>query len=142
MATEKSPASPALFDLASPELAALQQAQEEGTDVHIMHPISGEDTGMVIRVAGPDSERARKARNDSTTKKIKARRLAKLDGEELDDDNRMNLAKMVISWSGFVYNGQPIPCAPDRVAKVFRDFPFIYEQVNLAAGDRGSFIKS
>lgn len=123
------------------EFDSLRAAQEDGIDVKILHPASGEELGITIRVAGPDSERLRKARAAVLTERM-SRRAGKVTPQDMERDALAQLSAAVISWSGVVVDGREIECSRQNVAELFTRFPFIREQVDIAVGDRAGFMKS
>ena len=128
-----------MADLA--QFDTLAQAQEEGIDVPIKAP-DGSDTDIVIRVAGTDSARVRKARQKIADKYLRDRRRKALSSEELDERDLQLLSQAVISWTGVEFNGQALECTVENVDMVLRRLPFIREQVDAAVGDRAGFMKS
>lgn len=133
---------PKTFDLAT--FDSLTEAQEDGIDVHIEHPGTGEPLGITIRVAGPDSERQRKAYRRLGEKRLRAGR-KKLTTEEMEEDAFELLARSLISWTfapGVTIGGEVPAFDVDAAKGLFRRFPWIREQVDMAAGSRAGFLKS
>jgi len=127
------------LDLTS--FAHIQSSQEEGLEVVIRHPLDPDiETGMVIVIAGPDSEKRLKAQRVSIDARLK-RGKRKLTAEEIEQDAKKILARSVLSWSGFVENGQALECTVENVMHVFTKYKFIHEQVDEVANDRASFTK-
>lgn len=124
------------------QFADLIPSQEEGTIVDILHPVTGDPIGMTVQVAGPDSDRARKARQAVMNANLRTSTASKPKANEIEASARSVVAKSVISWIGVELNGEELDCTVDNVLKVFTDYPFIYEQVSGAAANRALFIKS
>jgi hypothetical protein len=145
------------FDLASLDTAT---PCEEGAEIEIKHPVTGEGTGLLITVYGKDSETFR----DYTKAKTNARlRQANLDArrgkqppvstvEEADAENADLLAHCVKSWrtrvgkeyeDTWMIAGEKLPCNKPNALKVFSDprFRVVYDQVNEAIADLSNFIK-
>lgn len=118
----------------------LSAAQEQGIDVEILDP-AGKPIGVSIKMAGPDSERAKKAQRRITNARLARRNLKPLTAEEIEEEVMASLGDMTISWSPITLDGADLPCTPDNAAKLYRRFPFIRDQVNEAAGDRAGFLQ-
>src|SRR5690606_31293270 len=126
--------STAQIDLAA--FDGLAEAQEEGIEVAILHPGTGEDLGIVIRVAGPDSARQRQAREQQVDRRLRKRSAKPLSAGELADAARRTLAAAVIGWNRVVIDGKEIPFSTEAAVALFQRFPWIQEQVDQAAGSR------
>lgn len=124
------------------EFAGLPQAQEDGIDVAILHPGTGEDLGITVRVAGPDSERQKKARNAITNERLQKSRNKRLTASELEADAIKITAASIIEWSGMIENGKPVELTRENATAIITKYPFIYDQLTAAIGDRSGFIKS
>ena len=122
------------------DLDYINTSQESGYEVEILHPKTGESLGMWVSVAGPDSDKARRAIQRGVDRALRAQRTRRPSSADIQDNYVRQLAETCISWKGFQENGQPIEFTPENVAKVFRRFPFIREQVDAAAADRANFI--
>lgn len=128
-------------DIALDDLArydALQEAQEAGIDIEVKDP-TGKKLGFVIKIAGPDSLRQRKA-----IEKLAAERLATDDPTplapaELLDRQTRGLAAATISWTAFKLDGGTYELTEDNAYKLYMRFPFIRDQVAEKAGRRSAF---
>ena len=116
-----------------------KQAQDEAW-VTILHPVSGAETSMRIRLLSPDSERYRQIDNRiryATTKSMTKR--GGLSAEELSESGLQLLIQATVGWENVIFDGQPIQFSPENVRTVYTDFPFIREQVDRFLGDRRNF---
>lgn len=116
-----------------------KQAQDEAW-VTILHPVSGEETSMRIRLLSPDSERYRQIDNrirNAATKSMTKR--GGLSAEELSESGLQLLIQATVGWENVIFDGQPIQFSPENVRTVYTDFPFIREQVDRFLGDRRNF---
>lgn len=129
-----------MFDLS--DLGDLTKAQDDGIDVHISHPKTGEDLGIVIRVAGPDSARQRNARAAIINERQSAPANKKLTAADLESASLRIAVASIISWSGVIENGAQVEFSRDAATDLMSRYPFILEQVNIAIGDRAGFIKT
>src|SRR3982750_2529974 len=103
---------------------AMQAAQEAGLDVEIRDP-SGKKLGFSIRIAGPDSERQRRA-----IEKMAAERLASDDPTpmapaELYERQTRGFAIATISWTPFKLDGDVFPFSEENAYILYNRFPFI-----------------
>lgn len=129
----------AAFDLSA--LSGLSAAQEEGFDVSITHPKSGEPLGITVRVAGPDSKRVKSARAIIVNERSEMR-LRKISADRMEDESNRITAASIISWSGVIVGGKTWECSPQAAYKLMVQWPFIREQIDAFVGDRANFIKS
>lgn len=120
----------------------LAQAQEEGVDVSIFHPKTGEDMGIKIRVVGPESSRQKRIRNMLVNDRLVRNRNRRVTAAELDADALKISASSILSWEGIEINGTSFEFTPENAEKLLTNYPFIREQIDSAVGDRAVFIKS
>lgn len=116
-----------------------KQAQDEAW-VTILHPVSGEETSMRIRLLSPDSERYRQI--DNRIRNVATKSMTKrggLSAEELSESGLQLLIQATVGWENVIFDGQPIQFSPENVRTVYTDFPFIREQVDRFLGDRRNF---
>lgn len=115
--------------------------QEEGLEVEILGMDRKTKTGLVIRVAGPDSERAQRAREALHKELVEAQRLTPLTPAEISARGARFLAKLTIGWSPNVkVDGEELAASEENAVRVFERYRFIREQVDAAAGDRAAFM--
>lgn len=115
--------------------------QEEGLEVQILGMDGKTPTGLVIRVAGPDSERARRAREALHQELVDTQRTTPLTPTEVSSRGARFLAKLTIGWSPNVkVDGEELGATEDNAFKVFERYRFIRQQIDNAAGDRSAFM--
>lgn len=124
------------------QFADLAKVQDDGIDVAILHPKTGEELGITIRVAGPDSDRQKKARNAINNDRLRMSRNKRLTAAELEADALKVTAASIISWDGVIENGEAIALNNESATTILTKYPFIREQLDAAVGDRAGFIKS
>jgi hypothetical protein len=124
------------------EFSGLAQAQDDGVDVKILHPKTGEELGITVKVAGPDSDRQRKARNAINNERIRMSRNKRLTVSELEADALKITAASIISWDGVIENGSAVVLNNENANAILTKYPFIREQLDSAVGDRAGFIRS
>ncbi len=127
------------YDLA--QLGGLTEAQEKGIDVAITHPGTGEPLGITVTVAGPDSDRQRKARAVITNDRIE-KRIRKATADRLDEEALTMTCAAIIGWDGVIVDGKAVEFNPCNASILLKRFPFIRDQIDAAVGDRSVFIKS
>ena len=129
------------FDISS---LKFRKDQDDGIAVDITHPKTGGRIGLKIWVAGPDSERQRKAKNSVVNERLQLRN-QKITAELLDDEGYKFLAKSTFKWEfdpGTTFEGET-EWSEKGAIRMFTnpDLKFIFDQVNAVAGERAGFIK-
>lgn len=117
----------------------LKDAQEAGIDVEIKDP-KGTPVGITIKVAGPDSERQRKAIKALTDQRINSEDLSSATADDFENNTIRILAASVISWSPIVLDDADLPYTEENAIRLFSRFPFIREQIEKKAGKRAGFM--
>lgn len=113
--------------------------QERGRWFVLVHPVSGVETGIRLRIAGPDSATQRRAQL------ALADRLAEL----ADDRGRVSakdretarqeaLAASVLDWEA-LEAGEPVPFTTANVLRLIRVARWVEAQIDFFAGDRTAF---
>lgn len=132
---------PTGFDLNS--FDTLQKSQEEGIEVDIIHPKTFDPIGLKIVVAGPDSERQKKARRAVINSRL-TKRNQKVTATQLEEEAIEIIAMSTISWTfdeGVTLDGKVPFCNPKNAEEIYKRYTLIFDQVNAQAGDRGNFTK-
>lgn len=135
------------FDVKQQSEAA--KAEDEGTVIHIRGiddlPVfyqqgdSKENKPVTIRVAGVHSRRYRRIEEQLRRRKIKAHQLT---GEAIYEDNLERVAACTLEWEGFHAEGKPLQCTTDNVKQVYKQCPWVLEQVLEAMNDHSRFFSS
>lgn len=102
-------------------------------------------TGLTIRVLGRDSTEYQKVFKEQGRQRLHRMQKTgsvKLTQDELDEDSLDLLAAVTKEWNFKAKDGSPYPCTPSNAINLYRDFPYIREQVETATNDRENFIKS
>lgn len=118
---------------------------EDGFDLDILHPATGEKTGLVIKVASYRSERVKRVQRRLANAAIReGKKNPKKVGtvEEIEEKTNEIVAASVISWN-LTQGGKPVECTPESVLKVVSnpDYFFISEQIDKAADEDANFVK-
>lgn len=113
--------------------------QERGRWFVLVHPVSGVETGIRLRIAGPDSATQRRAQL------ALADRLAEL----ADDRGRVSakdretarqeaLAAVILDWEA-TEDGQPVPFNTASALRLIRAALWVEAQLDFFAADRVAF---
>lgn len=133
--TAKKPTDLAQFDDAV-------KRQDEGIMVKIMAMDGRTPLGFSIRVAGPDSERAKSATEEITDELIDMGNTARLNARETAQRALIYLSKVTMGWEpSVVMDGQELAFSEENALKLYQRFAFIREQVDRAANNRARFTK-
>ena len=122
------------FNLATPA--------EAGADVVIMHPVTGEDTDIVITVVGKDSATYRNAAKRIAGEKLPEETEAK--EKELTKRGAELLTSCIRGWSGIEdSDNKAIPFTPEFAIELLSntDFDSLAVQINAAIHDRTLYQK-
>lgn len=126
------------IDLSTLDVA---RAAEKGAVLQLTHPVSGDELGISIRLAGADSDLYQKAQRAGVNKRISKRRRTPLTPEELVEESYTLLAKISLGWTGVVLDGEALPFSFDNARMLYKRFPWIREQVDQFTADRGNFLQ-
>lgn len=126
-------------DLSSLDSAV--KAQNEGIDVEIKGIDGKTPIGFSIKVAGPDSDRQRKAVDELTDEYLDREDASATTAAELDRRGLHVLAKSIISWTPIKLDGEDLECSENNAIRLFTRFRFIREQVERKALRRSAFTK-
>lgn len=115
---------------------------EDGVDVPIVNPKTGDKIGLVIKVQGAFSGRfqelmaRQKKREALRQKNAVARALA-----DDEDDTAEVLAEVTMGWTGMVEAGKDVAFSKAEARRIYTQYPVIRGQVLTAAMDVANFIK-
>lgn len=119
--------------------------------VTLLHPVSFEpilkEDGkeMTITAYLPFSKVYKQAVHEQANKHIQKlaskNKQVKYTAEDLDAANLELLSKITKEWD-IVLEGKTPKCTPDNVSSLYKDFPWIKEQVEDAVNDISSFMKA
>lgn len=113
--------------------------QEKGHEYDVMDPVTGQTTGIKFRVAGPDSQIARRARLKLVDD------LSELSDEDgnISAENRekarlSSLASLVLDWN-LSEAGQAVPCNSENIIRILKSVHWLQVQVDAFAADRSAY---
>ncbi|WP_309086389.1 hypothetical protein [Chelativorans sp.] len=123
----------------------LAKTFDEGVEVDIRHPVTGEKLGMTVTVASYQSERVKKLQRKMANQALREQRRNPKKAatiEEVEEKAHDLMVAAVISWTGFERDGKELPCTPENVRAVVSnpDLWFIAEQIDKAAEDSQAFM--
>ena len=138
---DNDPATPA----APIDLAALDTARvaDEGRELELVHPQTGEPVGIRITIRGTDSDayrRALLAQQRVSMERLTRNRKQRKTPEELEDESIDVLATLTTGWAPFNLEGKPYPYSHANAVALYRRFRWIREQADAFAGDRANFL--
>jgi hypothetical protein len=125
------------------DLASLQPS-ETPISFDVIHPISRKPIGLSISVFGSDSSVYRAAsasRSERRMKLMKPGRI-QLSSEEIQDDATAILVQSTAGWKwteGCTFHGGVPSFDRATVEQVYRELPWVMEQVDSFIGDRSNF---
>lgn len=112
--------------------------QDKGADLNLLAPWDGKPTGMIMTIAGPDSDTARRADLAFSDELVD---LADNEGHVTAESRhkaRINaLARRVLRWD-VMEDDKPVPFNQASLVKLLQ-VQWIMEQVDGFAGDRTKF---
>lgn len=119
-----------------------QEAHEEGAEVEIINPETGEQTGFFITVMGADSLEFQKAQKKLRNQAIRAY----ADKKEIDEADEIkaeieHLANITMDWRGIETNGEPKPFTKEGCIELYTKSPGVRNQVDRFVSDRANFTK-
>ena len=126
------------FDLASLDSAA---KAEDGAELEVLHPISGEKLGIAIRLAGTDSAVHRKATTAIASRRTKGGFRRNINLDDLQAESIEILARCTLGWSGVVLDGKDVPPSKEAAAALYTRFPWLREQVETFISDRANYLQ-
>jgi hypothetical protein len=111
--------------------------QDRGHEFELLDPVAGTPTGILLKIAGPDSDtqrRAKLATNDAL--------LAWRDRPSAAEQEALaieQLASCVLGWSIFEA-GEPVPFNQKNLIRLLR-VQWVRQQVDALASDRSPYFK-
>jgi len=114
------------------------EAHNAGSEMRVKGP-DGKETDFYIMVAGVDSDVWR----DDIKQRQRKALAAAMSGEAAEevDDSAERLAAATIGWKGLEAEGVAVDFTMDRAADLYRNAPYLLDQVNRYIGDRANFMQ-
>jgi hypothetical protein len=129
------------------DLADLDTAKggEEGFELQLLHPTTGDPLTTKITVLGQDSDTYQDAAREQARKRsvaMRKRRNYQPSTEELDSDFIDLAVAATKGWVDMQVDGKDYPFTVANARLLYRRFKWIREQVESAIGDRNNFLPS
>lgn len=117
-------------------------AHDEGAEVNILNPITGEETDVFIKVLGIDSIEFQRASRRQRNK-MYSRLSSKKALDEADDiaEEIEQLAAITVGWRGITKAGKPVKFSAGKCVELYTKSPGLRQQVDRFVGDRRNFTK-
>ena len=117
-------------------LLNLSAAADDGCDLVLQHPITGDDLDGVIRIRGDKSKHVQAFSRKRVNELQKRERMQKGKGkdtdlsiEELEQMHIESGIARVISWKNIKKDGEDLPFTKENAEVVFKEYPWILEQI-------------
>jgi len=116
-----------------------KKTSEEGVWVEIENPIDGEPLGIHFKILGSDSEVYNKQIRKNKDKMMK-QGMRNIKSENLEVEEIELLVACTVDWDNIVDNGEKLECTKENVRYVYKNYPWIKDQVDDFIGDRSNFL--
>ena len=126
------------FDLAKLDTA---KVAEEGAELRVAHPTTGEDLGIVITLIGTDSKTFRDISKSRATASLK-KKTREIDLDQNESDAVELLAKCTKGWTGITENGKEVAFSYDNAVQLYTKYLWLREQIDRFMADRSNFLPS
>ena len=126
------------FDLATLDTA---KVAEEGAELLVAHPTTGEDLGIKITLIGTDSKTFRDISKTRATMALK-KKSREIDLDQNEQDSIELLARCTKGWSGITENGKDIPFGHENAVELYTKYLWLREQIDRFMADRSNFLPS
>ena len=126
------------FDLATLDTA---KVAEEGAELLVSHPTTGEDLGIKIVLIGTDSKTFRDISKSRATASLK-KKTREIDLDQNESDAVELLARCTKGWSGITENGKDIPFNHENAVELYTKYLWLREQIDRFMADRSNFLPS
>ncbi|MBN9347556.1 MAG: hypothetical protein J0I48_15400 [Devosia sp.] len=117
------------------DLDKIAEEHEAGRWFELLSPVDGKPTGIKLKVAGPDSERQRKAGFAYQNALTEANRRGKITAERADDLYVDHLADFVVDLDASE-DGKPVPFSKETVTRIIRAGRWVRAQLEQFAQER------
>ena len=124
----------------------LSKDAEAGYELTLVHPVSGDDLDGVIRVRGDKSKVVQAFSRKRVNELQRRERMLKGKGkdenlsiEELEQMHIESGIARVISWKNIKKDGEDLPFTKENAESVFKDYPWVLEQVLDASSNLNLF---
>lgn len=118
------------------DLASLdtQAACEQGAELELLHPATGQPLGVYLTLAGVDSRTHRQSLAFLAERRLKRRSVTP---DDLRGEDVEVAARCTLGWRGVRIDGKEVAHSLD----IFERFPWIREQAVAFIGDRSQYLR-
>ena len=120
---------------------ATRALHEQGVEVRIKCPSTGEETDFYIKIIGPDSKEWRKY-DKAELRGLIERQGKEFTAEELLEREIAKIESITIGWRGLTDDGKEVPFTKKACRKLYEDAPHVMDQVDVFAGKKVNFTKA
>jgi hypothetical protein len=133
------------------DFSNVSAAAEDGAVLELKDPagepiLKDDGSPVTITLAGTESKKWKKARNavgDRYLKNANPRNSSPVRTmDEALSDQAFQLASVTLAWDGVIVDGQELPCTHDNAKKIYLQYDWVREQVDLFVGERRNFWKA
>lgn len=126
-----------------------KSACDKGVDVELHHPSTNVPLGMFITIIGKDSQEFRDFTREKTNTRLRKDSDAQRRGknpeirtvEGIEAENIELLVTCTKGWRGIEKDGVELPFSVQNAIMIYKEYPWIYSQINDAIGDYDNFLK-
>lgn len=111
---------------------------EQGAELQLRHPVTGDPIDIWVTVYGPDSRRAEESRA-ALNRAASTDPNPQADGKVRVAEAR---AKITMNWRGMGWKGEELPFSYDNAVMVYTERQWIGDQVDSFHGRRANFFKA
>jgi len=126
------------------DLSALdtRKGAEAGFELQLKHPVTGEIlAGWLLKIRGYDAPAYQEVLREHQRRRLERSRNKRITVEELEAESLEAAAVLVMGWPDqFNLEGQPFAWSEANARALLGRFPWIREQVETGAADRGNFL--
>lgn len=115
---------------------------EEGAECQILSPSDGKLTDVYIKLKGIDSKEWRSQKKRQTAKLLSAKASGKLEELDFDALDVDALVACTIDWRGITKDNKPYPFSKKNVEALYKQSPYIVQQLLDFIGVRQNFTKA
>lgn len=121
------------------DILADAQDQDRGRDFELADPVTGKPTGIILRIAGPDSATQARARLQLTDELAEAMDTdGRVSGADRERARLNTLARCVLGWT-ITEDDAPVPFNHAGVVRLLKAATWVQAQVDGFAADRAAF---
>jgi hypothetical protein len=124
------------------DLGALdtRRYSEQGRELQLRHPGDGTPIEARVMVRGYDSDAYQRALDAQQQRRLERLPTHRVSVDDIRADALELSSALLAGWSNLAIDGQPFEYSPGNAVTLLRRFPWIREQVEGAAADRGKFL--